>query len=159
MKSADHNKVPDNVTSDTEGNVFIKEGEKYKLLESFWCEDNHRWAVKTGLTENPILYVHHIVSTQHVNNPLEMKYIVFKDGDVSNCSADNLSWSDKPHREQLPLGTRWVMEFEGLYYTNGVVVFDREGVSQRVGNRNGWLYVVLKREGREFEVSLKRVTS
>lgn len=40
-------------------------------------------------------YVHMMVAESFVPNPNEFKFVIHKDGDVSNNHADNLQWVDE----------------------------------------------------------------
>ena len=37
-------------------------------------------------------YVHRLVAEKFIPNPEGYEYVMFKDGNVKNCSADNLEW-------------------------------------------------------------------
>ena len=39
--------------------------------------------------------IHHLVANAFLENPMNYKYIKFKDGDKSNVRLDNLVWSTK----------------------------------------------------------------
>ena len=37
-------------------------------------------------------YVHRLVAEKYLPNPEGYEYVLFKDGNVKNCNADNLEW-------------------------------------------------------------------
>ena len=37
-------------------------------------------------------YIHRLVAEKFIPNPEGYEFIMFKDGNVKNCSADNLEW-------------------------------------------------------------------
>jgi hypothetical protein len=43
---------------------------------------------------NKTEYVHRLVAETFIPNPLELKYVIFKDGNKTNVNVNNLEWSD-----------------------------------------------------------------
>lgn len=142
---------------DVEGNVYsYARGSRY-LLSPRWNKSKSRWVV--SLFENDQYFteeVHRLVAESFLENPQGHKVVEFKDGDPSNCSACNLRWKASPI-DSIPEGCEWVEEFEGLYYTNGASVFNKNGAPLKVRDRNGYLYYSLYRNGRQHSVGFKSI--
>jgi hypothetical protein len=39
-------------------------------------------------------YVHRLVAEKFLDNPNNYEHVLFKDGNVKNCNADNLEWCE-----------------------------------------------------------------
>lgn len=51
--------------------------------------------------ETKQIFIAHIVAELFIPNPYRCQYVAFKDGDMTNCAADNLYWSDIDPRVML----------------------------------------------------------
>ena len=49
-----------------------------------------------------MVYVHELVAIAHVPNPHQYDEIVFINHDTTDCSAENLRWSNKEEAENHP---------------------------------------------------------
>lgn len=46
------------------------------------------------LSHNHRQYIHRLVAEKYLPNPNGYEHVLFKDGNVKNCNADNLEWCE-----------------------------------------------------------------
>lgn len=112
-------------------------------------------------------YLAKIVATYLVSNPMSYKYILFLDGDKSNCSPENIKWiSNKQDASKRNVYEKWrgkklnytkeyaiknctCLILQKYYKTGDLTIINKEvdnifrNVSPQVQRTMGWSYIYL----------------
>lgn len=73
-----------------EGHILYKVDNNLKLLNPFI---SFKGVLQVNIN-NKTEYVHRLVAETFIPNPLELKYVIFKDSNKTNVNVNNLEWSD-----------------------------------------------------------------
>ena len=85
-----------------DGSRVYKKKQHNRTLKPRHRYDGRLWIpLINDQQETKQIFLAHVVAELFIPNPYKYQYVAFKDGDMSNCVAENLYWSDVDPRVML----------------------------------------------------------